>query len=179
MAIPPQVNNDLTTIITAIITSSVLAAILTKVFDYFFNRMNYKRDYYKKIIDKRLEAYEILNKVLYETHGTIMDSNVKFNRIYDEPKEYYLFVSSLEEATKIRIWYSVKTALNLIELLEFLAFSPGQENIDINTPEHEFHNFGVRHLKRFNELKEKLESSILDDFSSLDDIQVFLKQYKN
>ncbi|RGW46186.1 hypothetical protein, partial [Megamonas funiformis] len=43
---------------------AALGALITGGFSIWLNRKNYKRDYYKKIIDKRIEAYQELNNFL-------------------------------------------------------------------------------------------------------------------
>ncbi|SFR62321.1 hypothetical protein SAMN04488010_1199 [Maribacter stanieri] len=51
-------------IILAIISSSILSAIFTSIFNWRLHNSNYKKDYYKKILDKRLIAYESLNMLI-------------------------------------------------------------------------------------------------------------------
>ncbi|MDB5136722.1 MAG: hypothetical protein JWP37_3325 [Mucilaginibacter sp.] len=181
MATPnPQVNNDLTTIITAIITSSVLAAALTKASDYFFNRIDYKRDYYKKIIDKRLEAYDILNKSLYVSNGNILNSDsTKYNIIYSSAKDFYLFGGSVQDAANLRIWYSMETANNLMEFINYFSLSSVNAKVSIYTSDEVFHQFGIESFNRFDELKNKLEASIMKDFASLENVPKYLESFKS
>lgn len=46
------------------LTSSLFSAVVTTGANYYFKKQDYKRDYYKKIIDKRLKAYEELESFM-------------------------------------------------------------------------------------------------------------------
>lgn len=48
-------------LIITILTSSVIGAVVSSLFSEWQKRNDYKRDYYKKIIDHRIEAYEKLS----------------------------------------------------------------------------------------------------------------------
>ena len=46
------------------LTSGISAALVSSGANYFLKKQDYKRDYYKKIIDKRLKAYEELENFM-------------------------------------------------------------------------------------------------------------------
>lgn len=51
---------DLTKLIITVLTSSVVGAVVSNLFSEWQKRNEYKRDYYKKIIDRRMKAYEVV-----------------------------------------------------------------------------------------------------------------------
>ena len=52
-------------------SAAVLAAVLTILGNTYIQNLNYKRDYYKKLLDKRLEGYEKIDEIVNKL-GTIM-----------------------------------------------------------------------------------------------------------
>lgn len=55
---------DLADIVKIALTSGISAALVTSGSNYFLKKQDYKREYYKKIIDKRLKAYEELESFM-------------------------------------------------------------------------------------------------------------------
>ena len=63
--------------------SGILSAIITLGGEYFFKSSDYKLDYYKKIIDKRLNAYEEL-----EAFIGLMDIEITYELEYADAEAY-------------------------------------------------------------------------------------------
>lgn len=49
----------------AIVGSAVISTIISNLCLWWHKKNDYKRDYYKKIIDKRIEAYEELEEFVF------------------------------------------------------------------------------------------------------------------
>lgn len=103
-----------------ILTSSVVGAVVSSVFSEWLKRNDYKRDYYKKIIDKRIATYERLATVI---------TNVGLKATYfitNEEKEIYVCFESLSNLQKINEdlvmalsdvhWYSPRTYKKLRDI---------------------------------------------------------------
>lgn len=74
---------DWSTLVVAILTSSVVGAVVSSLFSEWQKRNDYKRDYYKKIIDKRLNAYEKL-----EAFIGMMDIEIEYELECFEAEAY-------------------------------------------------------------------------------------------
>lgn len=86
---------DWSTLGFTILTSSVVGAVVSSLFSEWLKRNDYKRDYYKKIIDKRIATYERLATVI---------TNVGLKATYfitNEEKEIYVCFESLSNLQKI------------------------------------------------------------------------------
>lgn len=68
---------QISTIIIAVLSSSLLTACFTKAVEFYFNKLNYKRDYLKIILERRLNASETLLNLLFESGNQIQDFDGK------------------------------------------------------------------------------------------------------
>lgn len=78
--------------ILTIVASGVLAAIVSGFLSVYLQKIQYRNDYYKLIIGKRLEAYELLDKALYATILTYDHKDGKYYEFmltYNRYKEFY------------------------------------------------------------------------------------------
>lgn len=111
-------------LVNALITA-VISALVTNACMWWHKKSDYKREYYKKIIDKRLKAYEKLS-------NTIAYIDVKaYYRLYDETKLMYTCfdnLNALRLANKKIIllkeemfWYSKGIYTELKELNRIFA----------------------------------------------------------
>lgn len=95
--------------VTIIFGSGILSAIITLVGEYFFKNTDYKQDYYKKIIDKRLEAYEDLDKFI----GWLdVMRNVELKTIVNLNDESGIRISEIQTKARFciyRCFSSIKT----------------------------------------------------------------------
>lgn len=91
-------------LVIGILSSLVLAALLTKSLDFYANRIAFKRDYYKKIIDQRIEAYD---KGMQFVHDYIayFDFN-SYRAAFTNDDQFELFKSRLQELGPYRIWHT-------------------------------------------------------------------------
>lgn len=64
---------------------AALGAIITGIVSIYLNGKNYRRDYYKKIIDKRITAYEKLEQILLNM------SEVETIIIESGKQEYFMY----------------------------------------------------------------------------------------
>lgn len=70
----------------------------------YLHHLNYKNEYYKKIVEKRFEAYEAIEKALEELGALSISlpdeqSNLKYYRVFDSWEKYEKFYSNFTTAT--------------------------------------------------------------------------------
>lgn len=85
--------------ITIILASSVIATVLSTIINYFISvrlkRLDYKNEYYKTIIQKRLEVYQYIEEQITYLRAVMIDEND--NKIY-----HALFNEGFEKAIDLQ-----------------------------------------------------------------------------
>lgn len=89
---------------------AALGALITGGFSIWLNRKNYKRDYYKKIIDKRIEAYQELNNFLnymrIYNYVQLDGKNKIIQKAFISEDEYNTVLDKLKSIHESTIWLS-------------------------------------------------------------------------
>lgn len=173
---------ELVKIITIIISSSVLAAILTSIFNLIIQSLNYKREYYKKIIDKRIEALEqiieLSNQLKVMTH---LENGQICNIIFTKGEDYYNnFMILLALTVNQSFWLNDEVNETLLELNIFLHEEIGNkiefEN-ELNRS-NQLVTLGIESLNMIREFRIKIEKQLLMDFSNMQRIKNFINSKK-
>lgn len=167
--------------LSTLFASGVLSALIAGIWQYFAKQKDYKDDYYKKIIEKRLKTYECF-EIIYSQH-------ILYTVIYNTPtdpskheeKKVLLCCSSCDEASKIlktltplgvySIWHS-NTLSNL-----FIKFLNELKEI----AEYKGNDFFGMICKKSDGLEllvQQLSKTISNDMLTLCDVKTFLKNKK-
>lgn len=177
---------DWSTLVVAILTSSVVGAVVSSLFSEWQKRNDYKRDYYKKIIDKRIDAYEKMAKVL----GRI--GTKAYYSIDGENKEIYVCFEnyeSLECANSELIsilnevqWISPQTYKELWRLNDVIAsvFDRVLEDSKegkVWTPG-DFRDAGLNEFENIKNFLIVVNNARLKDMAKLDKVEEFFKEQK-
>ena len=166
-------------IITAIISSSVLSAALTSAFNMRIQNLNYKRDYYKMIIERRVEAQEQIIKLSNEMKIMVhLNNGTLCNRICATGEKYFSnFVILVAASVNQSFWLSEELGDILISLNIFLL-----QEIDYkmaNSSESEknklLESLGVKNHEKIRELRKQIDKQLLYDFSKMDKVRCFIK----
>jgi len=168
-------------IVTAIISSSVITAIITLTFNWIMQNLNYKRDYYKKIIDKRIEAYELLDKVISQTAIQTHLGNKITSGICANIKTYDFFMTSLGVAILKSIWLKPKTTAKLTKFNVFLRNNI-ENKVNSNLSEDEidkqYQSLGIEHFEQIRKFREEIMNLVNNDFKNLYTVKSFLIKEK-
>jgi hypothetical protein len=182
------------------LTSSVFSAVVTFGFNCFLKKQDYKRDYYKKIIEKRLDAYEKLQLFLggFCVKKEILDAtkNEKpgegfyiFNCFY-EPELLRKEIESILKALEYSVWYSDDININLVNINDLLAEAGSLLNKPTAITEKDISKYKLteKHIgdnlliyignKVYLEIKgytSSIRASINRDFLKMDKVDDFLK----
>ena len=113
------------------ITSGISAALVTSGANYFLKKQDYKRDYYKKIIDKRLKAYEKLETFMgefclkHEVYNPVVDQNevksFEVLRCFTDDDGLKKANINLLEVLKYSLWFSDEISENLLKINAFVC----------------------------------------------------------
>lgn len=154
-----------------IIASSAVAAAVSGIFSMLQSGVNYRNEFYKKIIDKRFESYEMIEKLLYFFSTAVHDpsDNCFYHIIFsveENPfqKEYSYIISKL---SKSNIWISEKIRKKLINLNRFIM----ENNINFNSIED-----GKKYYKELGDIRNELLIITKRDVLKLYKIKKTLKE---
>lgn len=149
----------------------LLAVIITMGINWLINYRSYKNEYYKKIIDKRLNSYEMLESVM-----TRMDAFVEYNNSY-----YFDFCSSSEKLNEIsqNISDLTKDLYLSEEILRKLANLSVFININLSYPvinnKENLIEVAIKHYKELLSHFREISMVLYNDLSKLYDVKEFIK----
>ncbi len=151
--------------------SSVLAAVISAMISWFVSlqlkKLDYKNDYYKIVIKKRLEAYSFIEGQLSVLKNVVFDEsdNRPFHMLFSNGEMlFYESQQNLQSAMSLGLWISEKTIAILDDTLTvFLKISV--EN-DLSANERVI-EIGKEHYKELAGLRKKLDDSTRKDLLSL------------
>ena len=150
------------------VLSIVGGALLTLITTLIVNRVSYKQEYYKMIIEKRIKAYNTIEhfvnsikdletKALTDLNGTNKDDF--FNLLHKE----------IEKAKSVSVWLSNKMKESLNEFGVLLT----HYELVINSDEVESRNIDI--YSSISENKKKIEQVLKMDLTSLHKVRQFLR----
>ncbi|HEX2616233.1 MAG TPA: hypothetical protein VHL57_01760 [Flavobacteriales bacterium] len=161
------------------LSSSVIAAALTSFVTWRINAANYRREYYKKLLDRRLDAYErveavieVLEMFIRRADGTLTPF------VCAGGNERWLdFQVQLLQVKSRSVWLSDKVSGKLTELNVFLIdvedVAKESTAFDDNLEE-----IGAVNADRFRRFRQELQALLFQDFRILSDIPGFVKRMR-
>lgn len=155
------------TLIITIISSSLIATILSSIFNIYLKNMDFKNEYYKSIINKRLLAYEWLEKQIALLKTSVIDENdEKIYHIifsYGE-KEFLKFSQNSLLANAYSLWIDEDTNKILNDLI--FIFNQINFEFDVNNKS-ELISAGKKYYSEIAKLRDELETSVKNDLLRL------------
>lgn len=159
-------------IIALILTSSVLSAFITVCFQWIFKFLDYRLDYKKKVIDKRINAYENINSITWQLGFITQDGEKAWSAIFSSKNYFDNFVVELILLRKNQIWLSERLVDKLLELNVFLT---NIQNLNNPFTDEEYIALGIQNFLRIREFRVQIENIYRHDFSELYKVNKFLK----
>lgn len=169
---------DSKTLIVTILTSSFAAAIITSlasgVFSLRLKKREFIYEYHKKILEKRLAAYELIETLVSILKASVVDT--------EDGKTYHLiFAFDYETLVKqtISAHLCMSQGMWLSEEItkELNNFNYIYLNAEAN--ENDLIAFGKKHHSELSKIRHRIEKSFSKDINNLHDIKGFLSQKKN
>ncbi|MDO6744201.1 hypothetical protein Q4553_06415 [Tenacibaculum soleae] len=159
-----------TEIIISIATSSLISSLLTSYINWKIHDSNYKKDYYKKLINKRLDAYESLDLVTNLLSNKVDTEN---GIIHGFLCNDYLFnhcIKKLNTAIGKSTWLDDITSH---KLTEFNIFLHNEITGEINDSEPEYIQtkkytyLAIKHYRKIEEFKSTLDYFLKNELKNL------------
>lgn len=165
--------------ILAILSSSVLSAILTSYFNWRIHNSNYKKDYYKKILDKRLDAYASINILINRLSDIVYTEKGVVHGMVSSQKSYDFLFTILHSTMEKSYWLSDKTGHKLTEFGIFL-FNNITSHIDIDLTEEqldrEYTSLALTNFERISEFNQSLKRMVNLDLQNLYNVDEFFSK---
>lgn len=170
---------DKTQLILAILSSSVLSAALTAFINFKINESNYKKDYYKKLINKRIDAYEdfyelvnFMSDLVYVDKGIVIHGFMVNHHLYD------LFKSKLNKIMNKSLWLDDVTSHKLTELNAFLYNEVDghiDDSLSNDIKNKKYVDFGVKHFNKFQDIKGTFRFFLNNELKNLYKLEDFFE----
>ncbi len=168
-----------TQILLAILSSSVLSAILTSYFNWRIHNSNYKKDYYKKILDKRLDAYESMNVLINRLSDIVYTEKGVVHGMVSSQKSYDFLFSILHSTMEKNYWLSDKTGHKLTEFGIFLfnnITSQINDNLSEEQLNQEYMRLAIANFEQISEFKQSLKNMVNLDLQNLYNVDEFFSK---
>ena len=155
---------------------AALGALITGGFSIWLNRKNYKRDYYKKIIDKRIEAYQELNNFLnymrIYNYVQLDGKNKIIQKAFISEDEYNTVLDKLKSIHESTIWLSKDLADMFYDFSNLLIYIKDYiHNEDYKIKYWLSENNKDDLLKKVEEEKEKIKNNFLNQLKSISNMR--------
>lgn len=167
-------------IITLVLTSSVISAGLTSWVNWLIQRNNYKNDFFKKLLDKRLSAYEqvesligILRPLIHYEQGRLC------NLFLTHGKEHFdNFVISLAATSFNSIWLNEKISDKITEFNVFIIQEIDYQIDENKNVDEELIRLGIMNREKIKSFRLEFEKLLYNDLKNLHKLKPFLKNLK-
>jgi len=164
-------------IIVAILSISFLAALLTSVVNYRITNLNYRNEYYKKILDKRLQAYEKvysficnLKMMVHDTDESTLSPFLLSNGIAEFEKQTILLLVPIRD----NIWLSDELSAELTQTNLYLHSLLNEIN-DAENPEKALAKIANDKLEEIRVRRNRVQLQMSKDLKDMHNIKRFLK----
>jgi hypothetical protein len=170
---------SISNIITIILGSSLLSAFLAILGNWYLQKDNYRNEYYKKILEKRFEAYEGVGAIVSEMTTMVHMENGLCNAFLAFGKhDFDEFAFKIVPLIMKSFWLDNKLAN---ELTKFNVFLLNEITFEIKMDKNadlELRRLGVLNRNKIKEFRDNFEYYIKKDIKNLHEVTRFMKQKK-
>ncbi len=156
-------------ILTSTVIATFLASTINAVVGHYAKQRDFKNDYYKDIIKRRLKAYKQVNALVVKLKTAILEEDNKpYHFLFsDEEGKLTDYLKSYADIYPHQLLISETLFEKLRELQDIMfGYKEGMSIIE----------FGKQNYQCISDLRHSIEVTIATDMLSLYDIEGFLKQ---
>jgi hypothetical protein len=161
--------------------ATVLSTGITSLINWLTKDKEYKNDYYKRVIDKRIKAVEALESYIglfnigrKARHSTSEDE-FTFHFIFSDENCGKQLSDAIENVSKNGIWYGVETAKHANKLSKLVG--EAYTKFD-NKNEQEIIKIAIEYYREIEGAKIEVQRSISNDMASLQKVEEFFRAKK-
>lgn len=163
-------------ILTAVLSSSLLSAGLTSDVNYYLTSINYKNEYYKKLLDKRLDAYQDvynflsnLKTYIHDTDDSILTPYILANGIAGLDQTIINILVPMKKS----FWLSPELADKLTKLNVLLVELSNIARLESDADK-ALRVIGYTHIEELRTVRKLIQKQIQIDFQNLDNVKEFI-----
>lgn len=164
-------NSDL---IKVILTSSLIAAILSAIVSAFVSiklkSLDYRNEYFKKILEKRLDAYKFIETQIALLKNTVLDNDgLAFHQIFAYGEDgFHEYQKNLIVAMSYSMWINEKTTDYMEDLNAVFFKISGKIS---NQNDEYVSKIAKQHYHEISKLRKLLEDSVRNDLLNLHNLK--------
>lgn len=163
-------------ILSSAFVTSILSSVATWLIGNHAQNKSYKNDYYKLVINKRMDAYQYIDSQLKSMKITVLDDDAKpYHSMFGGDQKFvYANQNDLLLARANGIWISEAMENALTELNQLLF------EINSNITNDVKNNVAIakNYYSKLADTREKVENQLRKDMLELYDVKGFLKEKK-
>jgi hypothetical protein len=141
-----------------LLSSAVIAAIVSGIISVILKRIDYKNEYHKLILHKRITAYEQIEKVMLLFGTCAFDNDKPLHGVFLQRKSIDQAMVTLALVLQYRIWINPNTYDALIELNRLIYKIQNSEDTITSAKEN---------YKTLGDLRDKLLNGSINDYKKL------------
>ena len=166
------------------LTSSLIAGTVSSLISYFFSirlkKVEFKNNYFKEIINRRLDAYNQIDTFISHLKAVVVDEKTgeAYHFILGQNSQKFIEAQvNLQQSILKSLWIDENTSSKLEEINYFFF------NIILeieNKKQEEIILIGKKHYNKISDLRFDLENCLREDLYSLHKVEkIFKKKKKN
>lgn len=159
-------------VLSSSLISGILGASIAGAFALRGKRDEYRNDYYKSVLKRRIEAYEKLESLINALKLTVLDNDQRpYHRVFYAQECWGELYKLFIDATSHPLWLTDEVFDKTRELnIMFLHASSQQRDLI---------EFGKNNYEPIAELRSEIERIVAMDMLALHDIESFLKRKRD
>ena len=165
-----------------ILTSSLIGVIISTLVNWLIiPRINYRNEYYKKIIDKKLDAYASVDDfITYIQHHNYNSFRKEFVSMgFYSMKNFGDMGSSAVKVMNKSFWLERNTLNAFEDINSFVAACyEVLKTVHESNYNNKLNDIYIKNQERINELCNKLALAVLNDYREMSNIKSFLSKKK-
>lgn len=158
-------------VLSSVVLSSIVSSIATYVITTFSQKQSFKNDYYKLVIDKRMDAYQYIDSQLRIMKMAVLDDDGRLyhSMFYGDQEKVLINQKDFIMARTNGIWLSADIENAMSEMNKVLYEVNGEITDDVNN------NILVakQYYTQIASAREKLEIQLKKDLLTLYDVPGF------
>lgn len=162
----------LITVLSSGLLATIISCLLPALFFKRDRKFEYDLEYHKKLLDKRIDSYEKIERIAYFFSSAVQDSDGRpYHFIFSTEQNPFQgeYVALMTKLTKCNLWISDKIRDKLLELNRFLF----ENRIDFTDIEK-----GKLFYNRLSTMSDEIIAISRKDMLNLSDLNILRKQGK-
>ncbi|MDT7828619.1 hypothetical protein RQM65_08080 [Pricia sp. S334] len=158
--------------ITIILSSAIVSAITSGLITYYIEKRKYSQEYWKITIGKRLETYDMIEKVLTYFQSTHFVDKHPCHLAFLNLDTFNSAQTEIATVSWKRNWISSRLYKKIIDLNRLLYdFDLSEENSET----YNISKFGVKNYSKIAEIRDEMIKIMAEDYKDMPEVKSFFK----